>query len=299
MPQNKLSPVSIDVPTNDPGVIYELVKQIFKKGYVIDDYQIDLTSASKENPIRIRLDDQSEHPSSPPHKYSSDAYTFYLSKDSKLYLHMYTGRDTNIINTRIELTLSKNLRVDSSEDIVLKPNDKKRYSRDISSNLSIAFMNRDKIEDYINKINLFSQKQPPDDNVSIVFSRDIEQNSTHIYKLNNIIRILKYDHYINTIDNVPYQDQCEVVDFLINNLKNDIVYNFKGFVITKNSKRDVISVTFLGIPLAFFNDDDPPRTYFKYFRHRGISFLANVIRENRDEFEQRIHMLSLKHDVGV
>ena len=276
--------VKLNLKNRDIGVIIQLCKQLFDKKYRPQRSHINLIENLDLNVIPIDTENLSRN-------------RYGISVDFK-------------IDNNASLRISAGSSIDDDNDyyfevisnidklkITYQTQHKKRPDPNVCSKFSLIQKNNKEIIDLINKIALV---RPYNENESkVLITKDeylLERNLYH--RTINILNILNFKKYIESLNDVDVKEQNRLYEFLKENLEEDVKYKFRHFYLRKTA--ELVSITFLGILIARFNVKRGSLDhYFKYFRHRGMSFLVNYLKstDSFDKFESYIHSQSLKSQI--
>jgi len=268
----------IRIETTDFGVLVRLFKELLDRGLKFKNRDIDLKFEKNQEIIpitseglistRFRIDDN--------HILLTEAW-FYK----------------NIPSIKVVMFLDK-LRVKYNTQNPKQPD------LDTCSKFSKIQQNAKEIVDLIEKITvgkLCDERY----NSEFVDIRTIDNSrlADQIFERTiSIVKIPEYKEYIDTLYDVDLEEQYKLYDFLRNNIENEVSYRFKDF--TLFCRNDILEIRFLGMPIAMMNfRRNSLESYFRYFRHRGMSFFANYLKRASqfDAFEKYVHAKSLKSQI--
>ena len=268
----------IRIETTDFGVLVRLFKELLDRGLKFKNRDIDLKFEKDQEIIpitseglvstRFRMDDN--------HILLTEAW-FYK----------------NIPSIKIVMFLDK-LRVRYNTQNPKQPD------LDTCSKFSKIQQNAKEIVDLIEKITV-GKLCDERFNSEFVNIRTIDNSrlADQIFERTiSIVKIPEYKEYIDTLYDVDLEEQYKLYDFLRNNIENEVSYRFKDF--TLFCRNDILEIRFLGMLIAMMNfRRNSLENYFRYFRHRGMSFFANYLKRASqfDAFEKYIHAKSLKSQI--
>jgi hypothetical protein len=271
-----MSSKTVLLPNNDSGTIILLVKRLLNKCFVITESCINLV-ANKQLPI-IQYDQNSIR-SNIHFKLDEDDNSLSLKASHNPKDGFYEFECSLVIKKfKIRYLTNKNDRPDSN----------------VCSRFSLIQKNIDKITDLVEDIAFVSKKIEEDDSIYMSNTANVHLDVYH--RTIGLCNILKFEKYIKTLNTVDLKHQYKLYQFLENNLERNVNYRFHGFSFMNNKK--LITIKFLGI-LIFLGLPKQGDNIYKYFRHRGLSFLANYLMQtgNVNNFEAYIHNQSLKSQI--
>lgn len=276
--------VKLNLKNRDIGVIIQLCKQLFDKKYKPEQRHINLMENLDLNVVPIDIENLSRNR----YGFSVD---FKIDNNTSLRISADSSvKDDNDYYFDVISNIDK-LRIE------YETQHKKRPDPNICSKFSLIQKNYKEIIELINKIALV---RPYNENESkVLITKDehlLERNLYH--KTINILNILNFKKYIESLNDVDVKEQNKLYEFLKENLEEDVKYKFRHFYLRKTA--ELVSISFLGILIARFNVKRGSLDhYFKYFRHRGMSFLVNYLKstDSFDKFESYIHSQSLKSQI--